>query len=1122
VSLDGVASEEAVSTLRRFVDGWQTRVAGELGGCAAWHEGGPSVCEALPCASAAHLGSLAATDNPAFSKAARVLAHLLCETWRLRDEALARGLPALVAFGEWPGCEEPRPDGALAADLAASLPRLQEALSCVEQAGATALNLAAQLGAVYGERARAHAPLHSVRLRCAFAALGECLALHAAWDAAVEAAPALSAAVGAARRALANSPPPSGADQLDGALRALEARLGGSQPGFLDALLRRCCAEGEAGAGPRAGGRRFLEELAAAAGEQLEASLQRVAGLAERPGDRADAAGALCLAVLHARLSGGADRTLLALAWAAQQRAPQLPLGLHLALRPAEFLRRHLPQGMLAQGGACANDPPALRAAAVHALEGSLEHECAQLQAAAAAWACRAEARGGAVGGGLLGARQLRSTLQGLFLASRARAQLLAALQAHWGAGAPLTSRRLRALAGLAELLQALRGSLASRAGAHALAASAAARTARQRAWRALGPAGDALAAGLPAWSGRGDGARLDGLAALALARSSLLCGAFTRPRRALLAVALDVLCDARCLGEAEAAEARGLAALAAALAEPRAGLAQATDTSFLYFSRELLPAVLGDALAAPQQAARLPLALGAFGQAHALLRAAGAPPAASAALLRELRGCVESCVVAPLVSALEEDLRLRLHAARLLGAVAPSPQAPGPEIAALLALPPLRLPGGAPPLHLRRLAQEALNASFHNHTGLALHDWRSYSEMRRIAADAHGLHLRPVSLPAQTLEQGLDVLEIVRNLHLFTTRFAYALHANAFVERPRAAAERRHLHVVAVRHVANSVRTHGSGIANTTVNCVYQFLAAKLAVASQFLFDDHIRSMLLRERRHVGEAGRAWRQGGGGAAPEYPHARAAALVADIARLGSSEEDGGGSFLDAFRGVVCQLGAALGFVRLVRLGALRHGNTAAACLPARPPDAELGACAARAGLAAPVQEAAQALDGVLSALAAGAGADYFAALLSVFAGELRGEANAHLRQFWLLVPALSLSHCDALLAAKDRLTKRGRDALSAGFTDDGFALGVAYLLRLLGQDADFDKLRWHHAAIAHYTHQAAQAGPRGAAPAAAQEDAAAAADLRQLKNAALLTEVKLLHFTLSGARTFFA
>ena len=37
-----------------------------------------------------------------------------------------------------------------------------------------------------------------------------------------------------------------------------------------------------------------------------------------------------------------------------------------------------------------------------------------------------------------------------------------------------------------------------------------------------------------------------------------------------------------------------------------------------------------------------------------------------------------------------------------------------------------------------------------------------------------------------------------------------------------------KHLNTISIRHIANSIRTHGSGIINTTVNFTYQFLRKK------------------------------------------------------------------------------------------------------------------------------------------------------------------------------------------------------------------------------------------------------------------------------------------------------
>ena len=46
-------------------------------------------------------------------------------------------------------------------------------------------------------------------------------------------------------------------------------------------------------------------------------------------------------------------------------------------------------------------------------------------------------------------------------------------------------------------------------------------------------------------------------------------------------------------------------------------------------------------------------------------------------------------------------------------------------------------------------------------------------------------------------------------------------------------------------------LRTHGTGIMNTTVNFTYQFLCRKFVIFSEFLFDDHIKSPLMKDIRY-------------------------------------------------------------------------------------------------------------------------------------------------------------------------------------------------------------------------------------------------------------------------------
>jgi len=103
------------------------------------------------------------------------------------------------------------------------------------------------------------------------------------------------------------------------------------------------------------------------------------------------------------------------------------------------------------------------------------------------------------------------------------------------------------------------------------------------------------------------------------------------------------------------------------------------------------------------------------------------------------------------------------------------------------------------------------------------------------------------VHLPSGTLEQGIDALEIMRNIHVFVSTYNYNINNQIFVEKD---SNNKHLNTINIRHVANSIRTHGTGVMNTTVNVTYQFLTKKFQIFTQFLYDDYIKSRLIKDVR--------------------------------------------------------------------------------------------------------------------------------------------------------------------------------------------------------------------------------------------------------------------------------
>ncbi|KAG3203185.1 hypothetical protein PC129_g23011, partial [Phytophthora cactorum] len=220
----------------------------------------------------------------------------------------------------------------------------------------------------------------------------------------------------------------------------------------------------------------------------------------------------------------------------------------------------------------------------------------------------------------------------------------------------------------------------------------------------------------------------------------------------------------------------------------------------------------------------------------------------------------------------------------------------------------------------------------------------------------------------------------------------------------------------------------------------------------------------------------------------KYPFDRAFQFNKDIRKLGVS--DSGKTFLDQFRMLITEIGNALGYVRMVRSAGMNYCSNAIKFVPdlnrthfkfeayagdgvAEEKNEETGKVLqdeiVGAKLSRETVVAARNLDSVISTLAKNFSEnnDYFKVLVKVFQDVTASDEQKHLVNFYTILPALTINYVETTVQAKDLMYKNTRRRESY-FSDDGFAIGVAYILAILDQGEQFDALHWFEEVVRKY------------------------------------------------------
>ncbi|KAE9420854.1 hypothetical protein Angca_007187 [Angiostrongylus cantonensis] len=393
-----------------------------------------------------------------------------------------------------------------------------------------------------------------------------------------------------------------------------------------------------------------------------------------------------------------------------------------------------------------------------------------------------------------------------------------------------------------------------------------------------------------------------------------------------------------------------------------------------------------------------------------------------------------------PLCAVIEVDLRVLSHQ----HLVVDERDKPSQEILdfckKMMFDPDIRLHGTL--LSTREFVSSYLQRIFYELTAVTLHDRHAYAKMSMLAKQRYGLDIIDGALPNCSTGMSMDVVHVMRSLKQFVADFNYCLHQEFFIEKT---SPNRTLRMLTVDHMADSMRTHGLGVLNTGVNLTYQLLRNKFTVFNQFLKDEHIHAQLQKDIRYFHENMESLNK-------MFPPKKAEQFNRALSQLTTLQNEC--TYMDKFRILITQMGNALGFVRSMSSAAvavasqMKNYDTVVEDIGLPDPNDD-----------SPIRTTKELLRELREH--ASKTRSFVKMLIDVFRSAFLDESRfSHLLDFYVAVPALTMNYVEHMLMCRDRLKKRAQHDKELTFTDDGFTMGLAYILSILKLWPHFTALNW--------------------------------------------------------------
>ena len=324
--------------------------------------------------------------------------------------------------------------------------------------------------------------------------------------------------------------------------------------------------------------------------------------------------------------------------------------------------------------------------------------------------------------------------------------------------------------------------------------------------------------------------------------------------------------------------------------------------------------------------------------------------------------------------------------------------------------------------------------------------------------------------------ESGKDILEITRNFQYFTKNYLHNMNNQIFIENSKEPSN-KYLNIIGVKQITDSLNRHGKGIINSIFNKAFGYISKQIKILLEIFFDDNIFSLIENENSFLEENEETIKF-------NYPLNRGKNLLKKILNLNLNK-----NYIAKSIQCITEIGNCVALVRCIRtavmnynsqnLGLLTSYNIKDNLIHQISLQIELDLINKNSHISqnmlVNIQNSFIYLNQIFCETINSLKhnkvneLNYLRILVEPF--ERSFEKLPKIDLFVFLLPPLTLTFIDKAIESRKNIEKNKIIGDNSCFSDDGFMMGICFLLKIFKADKKFENLSWFSSAIEDYKRQ---------------------------------------------------